>query len=75
MMLFMLARITVFFFRKQYEKMDICPRCSATRWEIDNFTSEKKKNGILAKVLQYFPIKERLKRMFRSKRMAKDLQS
>ena len=31
------------------------------------------KNGIPAKVLRYFPIKDRLKRMFRSKKTAEDL--
>ena len=60
-------------FRKQYEDMDSCPRCGASIWEIDKRTGEEK-NGIPAKVLRYFPINERLKRMFRSKRMAKDLQ-
>jgi len=60
-------------FRKQYEDMDSCPRCGASRWKVDKRTGENK-IGIPAKVLRYFPIKERLKRMFRSKRMAKDLQ-
>lgn len=58
-------------YRKQYEKMEICPRCSASRWETDKHTGEEKQ-GIPVKVLRYFPIKERLKRMFRSKRMAEE---
>jgi len=59
-------------YRKEYELRDTCPRCSASRWERDKHTGEEKK-GIPAKVLQYFPIKDRFKRMFRSKKMAEDL--
>ena len=60
-------------YRKQYEDMTSCPRCGASRWKIDKHSGETK-NGIPSKVLRYFPIKERFKRMFRSKRMAKNLQ-
>ncbi|XP_010424360.1 PREDICTED: uncharacterized protein LOC104709444 [Camelina sativa] len=59
-------------YRKQYKDMTSCPRCSASRWEMDKHTSEKK-TGIPAKVLKYFPIKDRFRRMYRSKRMAEDL--
>lgn len=59
-------------YRKQYEELETCPRCSASRWEIDKHNNEEKK-GIPAKVLRYFPIKDRFKRMFRSSRMAEDL--
>ncbi|XP_033139161.1 uncharacterized protein LOC117130632 isoform X2 [Brassica rapa] len=59
-------------YRKQYEELETCPRCSASRWEIDKHSNEEKK-GIPAKVLRYFPIKDRFKRMFRSARMAEDL--
>lgn len=60
-------------YRKQYEAMSSCPRCGASRWEVDKHSGETK-NGIPAKVLRYFPIKERFKRMFRSETMSKDLQ-
>ncbi|KAG7533210.1 Transposon En/Spm-like [Arabidopsis thaliana x Arabidopsis arenosa] len=59
-------------YRKEYELKDSCPRCSASRWERDKHTGEEKK-GIPAKVLRYFPIKDRFRRMFRSKKMAEDL--
>ncbi|XP_024004033.1 uncharacterized protein LOC112081506 [Eutrema salsugineum] len=60
-------------YRKQYENKVSCPRCNASRWERDKHTGEEKK-GIPAKVLRYFPIKDRFKRMFRSTRMAESLQ-
>ncbi|XP_010484854.1 PREDICTED: uncharacterized protein LOC104763136 [Camelina sativa] len=59
-------------YRKQYENMETCPRCSSSRWEIDKQTNTVK-DGIPAKVLQYFPIKERFQRMFRSRRIAEEL--
>lgn len=59
-------------YRKQYDGLTSCPRCSASRWEIDKHTKEEK-TGIPAKVLRYFPIKERFRRMYRSRRMADDL--
>jgi len=59
-------------YRKQYAELVCCPRCSESRWERDKHTGEEKK-GVPCKVLRYFPIKERFKRMFRSKRLAEDL--
>ena len=59
-------------YRNQYEDLVSCPRCSESRWEKDKHTGEKKK-GIPTKVLRYFPIKDRFRRMFRSKRMAESL--
>ncbi|CAL9238613.1 unnamed protein product, partial [Arabidopsis halleri] len=59
-------------YRKQFDKMESCPRCSASRWEMDKHSGEEKK-GIPAKVLRYFPIKDRFRRMFRSKRIAEEL--
>ena len=43
-------------YRKEYEDLTSCPRCSASRWELDKHTREEKK-GIPAKVLRYFPIR------------------
>ncbi|KAG7533063.1 Transposon En/Spm-like [Arabidopsis thaliana x Arabidopsis arenosa] len=59
-------------FRKNYKKLDSCPKCSASRWKTNLHTGEIKK-GVPQKVLRYFPIIPRLKRMFRSEEMAKDL--
>ncbi|CAA7049914.1 unnamed protein product [Microthlaspi erraticum] len=59
-------------FRKEYEDLVSCPRCKGPRWERDKNTGEEKK-GIPAKFLRYFPIKDRFKRMYRSKRLAEEL--
>ncbi|XP_013645445.1 uncharacterized protein LOC106350049 [Brassica napus] len=59
-------------FRKEFEKLDNCLKCNASRWKINMRTGDVKK-GIPQKVLRYFPIIPRLKRMFRSEKMAKDL--
>ncbi|XP_013646143.2 uncharacterized protein LOC106350852 [Brassica napus] len=59
-------------YRKEFEDAVSCPRCSESRWEKDKQTGEEKK-GIPVKVLRYFPIKDRFRRMFRSKRLAEDL--
>ncbi|CAA7036916.1 unnamed protein product [Microthlaspi erraticum] len=60
-------------YRKEFDKIESCPRCSASRWEVDKHNGEERK-GIPTKVLRYFPIKERFRRMFRSVRIAEDLQ-
>ncbi|XP_013624598.1 PREDICTED: uncharacterized protein LOC106330714 [Brassica oleracea var. oleracea] len=59
-------------YRKEFEKLESCPRCKVSRWEKDKNNNELKV-GIPAKVLRYFPIKDRLRRLFKSKRMAEDL--
>ncbi|XP_020872177.1 uncharacterized protein LOC110226030 isoform X2 [Arabidopsis lyrata subsp. lyrata] len=59
-------------YRNEYEDLVTCPRCSESRWEKDKHTGEDKK-GIPAKVLRYFPIKDRFRRMFRSPRLAEAL--
>ncbi|CAA7046832.1 unnamed protein product [Microthlaspi erraticum] len=59
-------------YRKEFEKLDSCPRCKVSRWEKDKHSNEIKV-GIPTKVLRYFPIKDRFRRMFRSNKMAEDL--
>ncbi|XP_013624411.1 PREDICTED: uncharacterized protein LOC106330502 [Brassica oleracea var. oleracea] len=59
-------------FRKRLKKLDNCPKCKASRWKINLHTGEVKK-GVPHKVLRYFPIIPRLKRMFRSQEMATNL--
>ena len=59
-------------YRKQYADLVSCPRCTEPRWERDKHSGEEKK-GIPAKVLRYFPIKDRFRRMFRSTRVAENL--
>ena len=59
-------------FRKRFKKLEKCPKFKASRWNTNMHTGEKKK-GFSQKVLRYFPIIPRLKRMFRYEEMAKDL--
>ncbi|XP_040371992.1 uncharacterized protein LOC112192328 isoform X2 [Rosa chinensis] len=59
-------------FRKEYKDLDNCPKCGASRWKKNKRTNEIKR-GVPVKVLRYFPIIPRLKRMFRSEKMAEDL--
>ncbi|XP_024009936.1 uncharacterized protein LOC112085141 [Eutrema salsugineum] len=59
-------------YKKKYKTLDSCPKCKASRWKTNTQTGEVK-IGIPEKVLRYFPIIPRLKRMFRSEEMAKEL--
>ena len=59
-------------FRKDKENLENCPTCGTSRWMSDKLTNKVRK-GVPAKVLRYFPIIPRFKKMFRSKSMAKDL--
>ncbi|KAG7572280.1 Transposase Tnp1/En/Spm-like [Arabidopsis suecica] len=59
-------------FRKKYKMLENCPKCKASRWKTNMHNGELKK-GVPQKVLRYFPIIPRLKRMYRSEEMAKDL--
>ena len=51
-------------FRNEKEKLESCPYCNTSRWKVDRQTNAIKQ-GILAKVLRYFPIIPRLERMFK----------
>lgn len=59
-------------YRRQYKDLTSCPRCKASRWEVDKHTKEEK-NGIPVKVLRYFPIKDGFRRMYRSRKIDEDL--
>ena len=59
-------------FRKDYESLEECPKCGASRWKVDKHTN-KNRVGEPAKMLRYFPIIPRIRRMLRSKTMAKNL--
>jgi hypothetical protein len=54
------------------EKIDQCPKCNSSRWFVDEKTNEIKK-GVPAKVLRYFPIIPRFKRMFQLPMLAEQL--
>ncbi|XP_024013230.1 uncharacterized protein LOC112087553 [Eutrema salsugineum] len=59
-------------FTKKFKKLDSCPKCKASRWKTNAHTGEPKV-GVPQKVLRYFPIIPRLKRMFRSEATAREL--
>ncbi|XP_062080641.1 uncharacterized protein LOC133785418 [Humulus lupulus] len=59
-------------FRKDKENMQEFPTCGTSSWMSDKLT-KKVRHGVPAKVLRYFPIIPRLKRMFMSKRISKEL--
>ncbi|XP_028110959.1 uncharacterized protein LOC114309428 [Camellia sinensis] len=59
-------------FRKELEHMETYPKCNCSRWKVDKRTKKIKK-GVPAKVLRYFPIIPRFRRMFRSQVKAEQL--
>lgn len=59
-------------FRKDKDNMDECPKCGSSRWKVDERT-EKTRKGVPAKVLRYFPIIPRIRRMFLAKDMEEQL--
>ena len=59
-------------YRNQYKDVKVCSTCGKSRWKVD----EKEKimyENIPAKVLWYFPIIPRMKRLFQSKTIAQNL--
>ncbi|XP_042407063.1 uncharacterized protein LOC121996952 [Zingiber officinale] len=59
-------------FRKELKDLDSCPKCGSSRWKVDKVTTKVCK-GVPEKVLRYFPVIPRLKRMFKSEQKAEDL--
>ncbi|XP_022866954.1 uncharacterized protein LOC111386721 [Olea europaea var. sylvestris] len=58
--------------RKELEHVELCPKCGCSRWKVNQQTKKVQKK-IPAKVLRYFRIIPRLKRMFGIEEMAKKL--
>lgn len=63
-------------YRGQYEHLDRCPVCTCARYKIrrddpGDVGGERSKKKIPAKVMWYFPLIPRLKRLFRNKDHAK----
>ncbi|XP_071739517.1 uncharacterized protein [Rutidosis leptorrhynchoides] len=54
-------------FYKEYKDLDNCPICEESRWKAERTTGKKVAN----KVLRYFPITPRLKRLYSSRHTAK----
>ncbi|XP_042432650.1 uncharacterized protein LOC122019228 [Zingiber officinale] len=59
-------------FRKELKNLDTCPKCGSSRWKVDKVTTKVFK-GVPEKVLRYFPVIPRFKRMFKSKEKAEEL--
>ncbi|XP_024200594.1 uncharacterized protein LOC112203928 [Rosa chinensis] len=58
-------------YRQQHVDAIICPTCGVSRWKLGKAKTEKE--GILAKVLWYFPLIPRLKRLYQSANTSKNL--
>lgn len=56
-------------FWKEYASMDKCPICGDSRWNDDKTTGKK----VPHKVLRYFPLTSRLRRMYCSRHTAKEM--
>ena len=59
-------------FRNELKDASSCPTCGASRWKV-NRRGTKKSKGVHVKVMWYFPLIPRFKRMFQSSKIAKDL--
>ncbi|XP_076906809.1 uncharacterized protein LOC143563057 [Bidens hawaiensis] len=64
----MLVNMIVHYFWKEYAELQNCPVCSTSRYEEN---SEGKKKPV--KVLCYFPVTSRLKRLYASRHTAKEM--
>ena len=63
-------------YRGEYENLDSCPVCNACRYNIPrddrgDVEGMRVKKRVLAKVMWYFPLISRLKRLFMNKTNAK----
>ena len=59
-------------YRNDLKDASSCPTCGTSRWKLDR-TKTKKRKGVPAKVMWYFPPIPRFRRLFRSPTVAKDL--
>ncbi|KAL6529054.1 hypothetical protein OROHE_014798 [Orobanche hederae] len=59
-------------YRKEYKDLVVCPTCGMSRWKVDEKTKVIYKN-VPTKVLWYFPLIPRLKRLYKVKSISKDL--
>ena len=59
-------------YRNELKNASCCPTCGVSRWKV-NSSGAKKRKGLPAKVMWYFPPIPRFKRMFHSSKFAKDL--
>ena len=59
-------------YRNELKNASSCPTCGASRWKV-NSTRTRKRKGVPAKVMWYFPPIPRFKRMFHSSKIEKYL--
>lgn len=59
-------------FRKDLEHLETCPKCGSSRWKVNARTKLIRK-GVPAKVLRYFPIIPRFRRLFKSAEKSEQL--
>lgn len=59
-------------FRKEFQDLESCPKCNSSRWKKYEDTKEII-HGVPIKVLRYFLIISRFRRMYRSQKMAEGL--
>ena len=59
-------------YRNELKNASSCPTCGASRWKV-NSTRTRKRKGVPAKVMWYFPPILRFKRMFHSSNIARFL--
>ena len=59
-------------YRNELKDATSCPTCGTSRWKLDG-TGTKKRKGLPAKVMWYFPPIPRFRRLFQSPKIAKDL--
>jgi len=67
-------------FRKEYEKEVRCPKCGSSKYKEKKHQNSRRKVSckvasppIPAKVLRYFPLKPRIKRLFMSSKTARSM--
>ena len=60
-------------YRNEFANLIECPICGESRWKIKNDGSKQLRKGVPGKVLWYFPIIPRFKRMFHSTQTAENL--
>ena len=60
-------------YRNEYKGLSECPSCGLSRWKKKDGSVDQYRKGVSAKLLWYFPIIPRFKRMFQSSQTAKDL--
>ena len=67
-------------FWKEYKKLDICPKCKASRWKTDDHGDghvddghDTKRRRVPNKILRYFPLTPRLRRLYMSERTSSEM--